>query len=82
MWWRWVVDGRLWFIQCRQTPVVLVRGLGNLHSPQASDWLPCQKSFAINPQEFTQRRGITPIRLVFLPFFRLNQNDLVTAILP
>src|SRR5262245_24930959 len=64
-----------------QPPVLLIRGASDVDLPQATHRLALQQTTAVDPQQLTQRRGITPIRLAFLAVVGLDQDHLVAAII-
>lgn len=48
--------------------------------PYTTHWLALQEPRSVDPQEFTQSRGVATIGLVILPFLRLDEDHVVATV--
>ncbi|HWL09451.1 MAG TPA: hypothetical protein VNQ76_13670 [Planctomicrobium sp.] len=60
----------------------LLRSTADVDLPQSENGLPLQETIPVDPQQFAQGGRITPVGLAAFAFFRLNEDDFVTAIVP
>ena len=68
------------FAECGQPSVLLIGGGGNVDLPQPTDRLALQQTGSVDPQQFAERRGVATIGLALLPFFGLDQDHFVAAV--
>jgi hypothetical protein len=64
-----------------QAPVLLVGAAGDVDLAQAADRLAVQQAVAVDPQQLTQRGGVSSVRLAYLAVLGLDQDHLVAAVI-
>ena len=68
------------FAKCGQSSILLIGCGRDIDLPEAADWLACQQAMPVDPQQFAQRRGVSPIGLLLFSFFGLDEDHLVAAV--